>query len=287
MSRISPLGWLQAGLSIVLVLAFAAHLNANPAQRVISAGGSITEIIYALGQEHRLVARDSTSNHPPEAEALPDVGYVRRLSAEGLLSLDPDLILAEEGAGPPETLALLNETEIELVTIPMGFDRDAVLRKIMAVATALDVPEKGEKLAQQVGSAIDAATGQGGLKDKRVLFVLSLQGGRVLAGGGNTAAQGIIELAGASNAIEGFEGYKPMGDEAIITAAPDVVLMMNGGPGTGMSEDDVFDHPALAATPAGQNRDLIRMDGMLLLGFSVRTGEAVTELAAELRAANG
>ncbi|KIC41985.1 hemin ABC transporter substrate-binding protein [Ruegeria sp. ANG-R] len=270
-----------------LALLAGTSLSAEPAQRIVSAGGSITEIIYALGQEHRLVARDSTSNHPAEVSELPNVGYVRRLSAEGLLSVNPDMILAEEGAGPPETLEVLAETQIPLISIPMGHDRDAVVAKIRAVAAALEVSEQGEELADQVASAIDAATSQSGLADKRVLFVLSLQGGRVLAGGANTAAQGMIEMAGATNAVEGFEGYKPLGDEAVITAAPDVILMMKAGGAVSVTDEEVLSHPAIAATPAGQNRDILRMDGMLLLGFSVRTGQAITDLAAGLRGANG
>lgn len=273
--------------ALSLALLSSAPLSAEPAQRIVSAGGSITEIIYALGQEHRLVARDSTSNHPAEVSELPNVGYVRRLSAEGLLSVNPDMILAEEGAGPPETLEVLAETQIPLISIPMGHDRDAVVAKIRAVAAALEVPEQGEELADQVASAIDAATSQSGLANKRVLFVLSLQGGRVLAGGANTAAQGMIEMAGATNAVEGFEGYKPLGDEAVITAAPDVILMMEAGPAISVTDEEVLSHPAIAATPAGQNGDILRMDGMLLLGFSVRTGQAITDLAAGLRGANG
>ncbi len=262
-------------------------LQAEPAQRIVSAGGSITEVIYALGQEHRLVARDSTSNFPAGVSDLPNVGYVRRLSAEGLLSVNPDMILAEEGAGPPETLEVLAETQIPLITIPMGHDRDAVIAKIRAVATALEVPGQGEELATRIGTAIDAATQQSGLANKRVLFVLSLQGGRVLAGGAGTAAQGIIEMAGATNAVDGFEGYKPLGDEAVITAAPDVILMMEAGRAVPITDEEILSHPAIAATPAGQNGDLLRMDGMLLLGFSVRTGQAITELAAGLRDING
>lgn len=274
-------------LAVTAFVATVSGLNAEPAERIVSAGGSITEIIYALGQEHRLVARDSTSNHPPEVSALPDIGYVRRLSAEGLLSVNPDLILAEDGAGPPETLEVIKETRIPFVSIPMGHDRDAVVAKIRAVADTLGVPDKGEVLAQQVGTAIDEAAGSADLSGQRVLFILSMQGGRILAAGGNTAAQGVIELAGATNAIDGFDGYKPLADEAILTAAPDVILMMTAGHRNSVSDEDVFAHPAIAATPAGQNKKLLRMDGMLLLGFSVRTGQAVTELAAALRDANG
>lgn len=168
------------------------------------------------------------------------------MSAEGFLSVNPDLILAEERAGPPETLEVLAETQIPLISIPMGHDREALITKIRAVEAALEMPEKGEELARQVAETIDSATQQSGLTDKRVLFVLSLQGGRILTGGADTAAQGIIEMAGATNAVGGFEGYKPLGDEAVVTAAPDVILMMEAGRAVAVTDEEIFSHPAVA-----------------------------------------
>ena len=79
------------------------------ASRLVSIGDSITEIIFALGEQDRLVARDSTSTYPPAATALPDVGYMRALSPEGVLSVNPSAIVAVEGSGPVETLDVLKK----------------------------------------------------------------------------------------------------------------------------------------------------------------------------------
>lgn len=263
-----------AVIATVLALPVAAQ------DRIVSAGGSVTEIIYALGQQDRLVARDTTSNHPPQVHKLPDVGYIRRLSPEGVLSVNPDMIIAEDGAGPPEALDVLNESAIPVVSIPMGFDRAAVEAKIIAVADALGVPKDGAALAAKVTGEIDTATAGLGGASPKVLFILTMQGGRIMAAGTETAADGIITLSGGTNAATGFEGYKPISDEAVLTAAPDIILVMDRGGARGMSNEDILANPALAVTPAGQNGRIIRMDGMLLLGFSVRTGEAVTKLAA-------
>lgn len=270
-------------LSVGLAVLAAMPVAADPAQRIVTAGGSVTEIVYALGQESRLVARDSTSTYPEAALDLPDIGYVRRLSPEGLLSVDPDLILVEDGAGPPEALALIRETEIPVVTIPMGFDRAAVMAKIAAVAEALDMRAQGAELAQRIGGEIDAATADVAGPGQRVLFVLSVQDGRLLAAGQNTAADGIIRMAGAQNAVTGFDGYKQLSDEAVLSAAPDAILLMQARGDADVAQAELLAHPAIAATPAGKKAAVIRMNGMLLLGFSVRTGQAVTELAAGLR----
>lgn len=70
----------------LLSLLFVLPLGASASERIVSIGGDVTEIVYALGAEQQLIARDSTSLHPQAAAALPDVGYMRQLNAEGILS---------------------------------------------------------------------------------------------------------------------------------------------------------------------------------------------------------
>lgn len=255
------------------------------AQRIVAVGGSITEIIYALGEEDRLVARDSTSIHPQAALALPDVGYIRALSPENVLALGPDAIVALAGSGPPEAVDVLKKASVPYVEVPDGYDRAGILRKIEMVGDAIGEGAKADALAAKVGAELDAvARITGGLSErKRVLFILSFQDGKVLASGDGTAASGIIAMAGAENAVTGFAGYKSLADEAIITAAPDVILMMDRGGGDHSAVDgQLLAHPAIAATPAGQAKQIIRMDGAYLLGFGPRTASAARDLTERL-----
>lgn len=269
-------------LSALWVLAQPA-LAEGPA-RVVSLGGSVTEIVVALGAEDRLVARDTTSTFPQSVMALPDVGYVRALSPEGVLSVRPDLILAEDCAGPPEAMEVLKAAGVTVQSIPGEASPAGVLAKITAVATALNLPDQGAVLSAQVAVGFDALrTEVAEVKHpKRVLFILSLQGGRVMAGGTGTEAEGIITLAGGVNAASGFDGYKPMTDEAVLTAAPDVILMMDREGDLSISNADVLAQPALAATPAAAQGAIVRMDGMFLLGFGPRTPDAARALHAAL-----
>lgn len=252
--------------------------------RVVSVGGSLTEIVYALGEEGRLAARDSTSVFPPEALELPDVGYMRALSPEGVLSVDPSVILMLEGSGPPEALDVLEKASIPLVKVPENFNRAGILEKIEIVGDVLDVEDKADRLIEQIAAEIDAAqAATADVKErKKVLFVLSLQGGRVLASGTGTAADGIIAMAGGVNAVTAYPGYKQLSDEAIIEAAPDVVLAMDRGGDHDTQADQLLTHPAIAATPAAASRKVVRMDGAFLLGFGPRTAAAVRELAKAL-----
>jgi len=214
----------RAALAALLALALPLPLMAEPAQRVIGVGGSVTETIYALGAGDRLVARDTTSTYPEAAMALPDVGYMRRLSPEGVLSVAPDLIIAEEGAGPAETVQILEEAAIPFVTIPAGFDSLGVAVKIRAVGAALGLEDKADILARDIEAKIGEVAAKSEAIDTpvRVLFVLSAAGGRLMASGQGTAADAVIGLAGGVNAVEGFPGYKQLTDEAVLAAQPDV-----------------------------------------------------------------
>ncbi|MDO6480716.1 ABC transporter substrate-binding protein [Shimia thalassica] len=287
MTRLSPLSLLQAVMGIIVVLLWVVAARADQApSRIVSVGGAITEIVYALGEEDRLVARDTTSNYPAAALALPNVGYIRRLSPEGVLSVNPDLILAEEGAGPPEAVELLQEAAVPMIEVAGGYSQQAILDRIRTVADVLDVPDKGEDLAARVKADLAiAVAATEGLDEKRVLFILSMQGGRIMAAGDETSAQAIIDLAGGENAVSGFVGFKPLTDEAITLSGADVILLMDRTGDHGITNEQLFAHPALGVTPAAQTQSVVRMDGMLMLGFSVRTAQAITDLSQALQAA--
>ncbi len=279
-------GALTLSLLLALTPAFAQEQAGaqEKATKVVSVGGSVTEIAVALGAKDRLIGRDTTSTFPAEIMALPDVGYVRALSPEGVLSLGPDLVIAEADAGPAEAVEVLKAAGVPFVQMPGDPTPAGVLAKITAVGEALGLPEEARALADKVGAGLAAAETRAAAvtAPKRVLFILSMQGGKVMAGGEGSSAEGIIRLAGGVNAAAGFHGYKQMTDEAVLAAAPDVLLMMDREGNLKIANDDVLKHPALSQTPAAKAGAIIRMDGMLLLGFGPRTPEAADALYADL-----
>lgn len=274
-------GFCIATLAALVVAGLPATAQEKPGG-IVSIGGSITEIIFALGAESRLVARDTTSSYPPEAADLPDVGYMRALSPEGVLATDPAMIIAENGAGPVETINVLEGANIPFIIVPDSYSAEGISAKIIAVGKAIGEEEKAQILADDLRKRLAEVTRASGERaegdKKRVLFVLSTQGGRIMASGNGTAAAGMIELAGALNAVTGFDGYKPMTDEAVIAAAPDAILMMERGGDHDSTADALLQMPAIATTPAAKSRTVIRMDGLYLLGFGPRTADAVTDL---------
>jgi len=270
-------------LAFTLIMSTA---QAEGDQNVLAIGGSVTEIIYALGEGDRVIARDTTSSYPPEVGALPDVGYMRALSPEGVLSVNPGLIISEDGAGPPETIDVLTAANIPFITVPDGYTAEGIVAKINAVGDALDAGPAARILAEEVTAQLDAAVNAASTKagdtPKRVMFILSTQGGRIMASGRNTAANGIIEMAGGVNAITDFEGYKPLSDEAVSAAAPDVILMMDRSGDHSSDNAELLAMPSIATTPAAQTQSVVRMNGLYLLGFGPRTADAITDLTAAL-----
>ncbi len=271
---------MMRGLAGAVALGLATTAALAEGQRVVTLGGSVTEIAVALGAGDRLVARDTTSNFPESVLPLPDVGYIRALSPEGVLSVAPDLIIAEGDAGPPEAVEVLTAAGVPFLLMPEAARAEDLPAKIMAVGAALGLDDQARALAADVDAGLQAALARAAAvpQRQRVLFVLSLQGGRVMAGGAETEAAGIIALSGGENAGTGFQGYKPMTDEAVIAAAPDVILMMDREGDLAIADADVLDHPALAETPAGRKGRILRMDGMLMLGFGPRTPQAADQL---------
>lgn len=252
--------------------------------RIVSIGGAITEILYALGVEDRIVAVDTTSLYPKQAMAdKPNVGYMRQLSAEGVLGLNPQLVLAIAGSGPKETIDVIDAAKVPLIMVPETYSEDGMLQKIRMVARVAGVESRGECLAAAVASDLawlrklraKATT------PPRVMFVMSLVDGRAMVAGRKTAANEIIKLAGGVNVVDDFDGYKIINDEAIVAARPEYVLSMERGKESVMA-DAVFASPAFALTPAAATKSFISMDGLYLLGFGPRTAAAARDLAGKI-----
>lgn len=270
-------------LGFTLALALGPSIGAQAAERIVSVGGAVTELLYELGKSEEIAAVDSTSIYPAAATAHPNVGYIRALSAEGVLSLSPDLILLEEGAGPPEAVSLLDQAGVRVVHVPSGYDAAGLPAKIEAVARAVGEESEGLRLASTIEADLAALKAElaGIGRRQRVLFVLSLVDGRPMAAGGGTAADAMIALAGGDNVLSDMKGYKALSWEAVTDLQPDVVLSMVRA-GSSHDVDAILSQPAFAATPAGRNGALIKMDAQYLLGFGPRTPAAARDLAARL-----
>ncbi|MEP9365756.1 ABC transporter substrate-binding protein [Xanthobacter sp. VNH20] len=254
------------------------------ARRIVSIGGAVTEILFALGLGDRVIAVDQTSTYPAAARARPNIGYARTLTPEGVLSVGPDLILAIEGSGPPEALAVLKSAAVPVVMIPDGHDAAGVIRKVEAVADAVGAREAGARLASALRADFaQVADEVARLHSRpRAAFVLSASGGTAVVGGADTSADAMLRLAGAQNALSAIKGYKPAVDEAAFAADPEAVVVMSGA-GQALTAPMIFALPAFKGTHAARENRFIALPGSYLLGFGPRTPQAVRDLALALR----
>ncbi|CNL44388.1 heme/hemin ABC transporter substrate-binding protein [Yersinia aldovae] len=251
-------------------------LNALATERIVTIGGDVTEIAYALGAGSEIVARDSTSQHPQAALMLPDVGYMRMLNAEGILAMKPTMLLVSELAQPSLVLKQVADSGVSVVTVPGQTTPESVSAKISAVAMALHQPEQGQRLIKDYQQRL-AAVSNTPLPVK-VLFVMSHGGLTPMAAGQNTAADAMIRAAGGSNAMQGFSRYRPLSQEGVIASSPDLLLITRDGVKALGGSNGIWKLPGVAMTPAGKHQRLLVVDDMALLGFGLKTPQVLALL---------
>jgi iron complex transport system substrate-binding protein len=266
--------------------------RATAPRRIVSVGGALTETLYALGAQRELVGVDTTSFYPESARQLPNVGYTRSLSAEGVLSLSPTLLVATEDAGPPAVLRQIEAAHVSVQLLVSDHRFEGVLARSSALARLVGREDAGTVLVERLrsewqGTMQRVATSRAATP-VRVLFVLSHSVGQVRVAGRDTGADAMITYAGARNvfgADGGFASYKPLTPESAIVAAPDVILTTDLGLAAAGGVAALLKLPGLAQTPAGRAQRVVALDALWLLGFGPRMPQAVGALADALQAA--
>jgi len=284
-SALAAAGWPL--LSRAAPAAVQSHSGAlgNTAPRLITVGGGVTEVVFALGAQDQLVATDTTSSYPSAALATAKVGYMRQLSAEGVLALRPSVLVASTDAGPPVVLDQLRSAGVKVKLVESDHSWEEVRRKVAAVGRATGRLQQAAALQAELDARWAAVRQrvleQTSAKPPRVLFVLS-HSGAPLVSGEATAAHAMIGFAGARNAMEGFKGYRPMTAEAMATAAPDLILMTSEGLTAVGGAEKFWQRPELALTPAyrrrAQAQTLVHFGALALLGFGPRLPQVVQRL---------
>lgn len=252
--------------------------------KIVTVGGSATEIVYALGAGDKLVGVDTSSVYPEAATKLPQVGYQRTLSAEGVISLKPSLVIITPDAGPPPAIQQIENAGVRIIRINNDLTVDGAKTKIRQIAEVLNLQPKGEEVIKQLDN--DLANAQkivAGAKSKpKVLFIYARGAGTANVGGTDTPSDAMIKLAGGENPVTGFAQYKPLTPEALVAAQPDVILLPSRGLDSMGGVDGILNLPGVKETPAGKNKKIIGVDDMLLLGFTPRMGQGVKDLCEKI-----
>jgi iron complex transport system substrate-binding protein len=263
--------------------AFAHERIATPTRgmRLISIGGALTEIVYLLKANTELVGVDTTSIYPSAATRLPNVGYARSLSAEGILALRPTQMIATEDAGPPMVLRQIVDARIPLAILPSGHQFKDLIYRVNTIGRLVYKTDAAEALISQLHlewKNTQERVANSKHKNIRVLFVLSQNPSQLMVGGAKTSADAMIDYAGARNSITGLTGFKPLTPEAVIAANPDVILVTDQGMKAVGGIGGVLRFPGISQTRAGKEQKIVSLEAMYLLGFGPRMPLAVAEL---------
>lgn len=266
----------------ILFFAFAAITVAGKAQspeRIITAGSAITEIVCALGDCDKIIASDRTSLYPEHIQQLPSIGYRSGIGAEGIISLRPTLIIAEKDYVDAAVLQQLASSGIRLLAVDERFDFNDTKKCIAQIAAVLKREAEGKKLIAkneaelaEAKALLAKATGS-----PKTLCIYNRGTATVSVAGKKTFSH-ILHYAGATNAIAGVEGYKPLNTEALIAADPEYIVMASTGLESIGGIEGALKIPGIAQTTAGRKKQIISVNSLKLTNFGPRFGETVKEL---------
>lgn len=275
-------------LPVTVRSADGATVHVTDVSRIVPLTGSIAEVVFSLNLGSHAVGRDVATTFT-QAAKLPVVTRGHDVSAESVLSLRPTLVLADADTGPPEAISQIRAAGVPVVVVPVATSVADVAPRIHAVADALGVSAAGDELATRTTDEIASATADVHPERRPSVAFLYLRGsaGVYLIGGKGSGADSLITAAGGTDAGSALhlKSFTPITSEALIAAAPDVLLLMSDGLKSVGGLNGLEKVPGIAQTPAGENRRVITIEDGVLLNFGPRTAEVITALADALRAA--
>lgn len=251
----------------------AAQAQQSKPQRIVALGGSVTEIIFALGEEDRLVGIDRSSIYPEQTRLLPSVGYYRSLPLEGLLNLKPDLVLASEQAGPEHVLEQLELMGIRVERVSDQAALESLYTRIEQIASHLEVVDHGRRMREKLEYQLNDSYRYP--KDRQSVMMVVMRSGKLLGAGSNTAAAKIIELSRLENVLSDFNGYQPVSAEIVSARLPSALIVTRLSVEAMGGRASVRNHPALSRIPAVMNDQVIELDDLLAQGLGPRLPEAI------------
>ena len=252
-------------------------------QRIITAGSAITETVCALGDCDKIIASDKTSLYPAQIQQLPSIGYRAAISAEGIISLKPTLVIVEKDYVEEKVLTQLKASGIVLVVVDRELNFNSTKKYIAQIANVLGRQEEGKKLIAKNEAELAEAKSmlQKATTNPKVLAVYN-RGTATMSIAGKGTFSEILQYAGAQNAFENVEDYKPLNSEALIAASPDYLLLTSTGFDSIGGMEGVLKIPGVAQTTAGKKKQIVAVNSLKLTNFGPRFGETVKELVALL-----
>lgn len=253
--------------------------------KIITAGGTISEIVYELGFGDHIIATDITSTYPSSLQSLPSIGYRNQIKAEGILALGPDIFLAEEGYLSADVVSQLKASgmEIRFFAKPKAIEDTYII--IDQISEYLDVKEKGKALSKKVADDLKHLNAFLLENNDRpsMAFVMARGQEMVFVAGEETFAESLMKLSGIEPKGMGFKDFIPLTPEALVSMNPDYLLFFESGLQSIGGMDGVKNIRGIENTTAFKQNQILAFDGQYLSGFGPRVGMAALELAKAVR----
>lgn len=265
-----------------LLMQTAGPVHGRNALRIVSANGTLSEILVGLGLEKQIVGVDVTSTFPTSLEKLPKIGHNRSIAAEGILALNPDVIIyTDQSLLSPAVVKQLNSSGKKVVAFKHEYSKDGAVKLIREVGAYFNANAQAEKMVKALQA--DLAKIPAPANPKKLLFIYARGTGTLMVSGTGTSLDKMFQLTGHRNAVTGFSDFKPLTAESLITANPDVLVLFSSGLESLEGMDGLLRVPGIANTNAGRNKKIISMDGQFLTGFGPRLGKAAFELSQKVK----
>lgn len=258
--------------------------EAEDLSRIAVAGGSLTEIVYLLGMQDNIVGTDTTSLYPSSAQDFPSIGYVRALSAEGVLSIRPTLLLGEDDIGPITVVKQLQKLGLAVRTVPEEKTAEGIVTKSNCVASILGIDAKSRtdltKDLQAYISRIESMKPK--LSGIRAAVIFGINDGVPTVAGTGTSGHALLEMIGINNVFRNVVGWKPISLESMVESNPEVLVIPQRAVDISGGTDVVVQNKSIQMTEAAKKNQIIVYDTMALLGFGPRTLQAGEDVAKQI-----
>jgi iron complex transport system substrate-binding protein len=274
--------------------------NKTTLKRLVCVGGSLTEIIYALNLQEHLIAIDTTSTYPMATKKLPNVGYARTLSLEGVLSMRPQLLLVTEDAGPPQVLRQISHAGVQVKTLKADHRYEGLIDRIRAIGFLLGAEGQAEKLIKEInhewqryqqdinhtviGKNEYLTQNESPNRKLKAMFIMAHSPQQIMVAGHSTSAHAIMSYLHLDNAFKSVNGYKPLTPESVIAAQADIILLTDQGLQAQGGMKGILRLPGVMQTPAARYRQIYSREANHLLGFGPRLPSMLYSLAKEIHA---
>jgi iron complex transport system substrate-binding protein len=259
--------------------------TADPSLKIITAGGTITEVVDALGYSDQIIATDITSTFPASMQTLPSIGYRNQIKAEGILALGPDLILIEENYLSPDVVDQLKAAKVNIEVFKKPTTVTGTKTLVTEIAAFFEVPEK----ANEINSAIDADLAEldtylkSQVSKPKAIFVMARGPETVFVAGDKTFATEIFKMANLEGTATGFDEFAPLTPESLVQMNPEYLVFFESGIQSLGGKEGLLKIQGIDQTTAYREGHIVALDGQYLSGFGPRVGKAALDLAKATR----